>query len=192
VCVRACCVHCPRACVIVTGRTLFGPIMKTGVVSVLAFIGTSTAASSLHQLHPQPFTVWFLYVCRANARALTRHAGLTGTPGSRSRREESRVRAADGRHRRGRQGGHTGRVVVWRTAVCSWWHVLALCVDRLSRSCTAIKIVFVHESIADAFVPRFAAAVDALTIGMPWDGCDITCVEMQGGVCVHVYAVVLQ
>jgi glyceraldehyde-3-phosphate dehydrogenase (NADP+) len=35
--------------------------------------------------------------------------------------------------------------------------------------CTALKIIFVHTSIADAFVERFAKAVDALPFGMPWE-----------------------
>jgi glyceraldehyde-3-phosphate dehydrogenase (NADP+) len=35
--------------------------------------------------------------------------------------------------------------------------------------CTAIKLIFVHRSIADAFCQQFAAAVDALPAGMPWD-----------------------
>ncbi len=34
--------------------------------------------------------------------------------------------------------------------------------------CTAMKLIFVHESIADDFVQRLAAAVDALRPGMPW------------------------
>jgi glyceraldehyde-3-phosphate dehydrogenase (NADP+) len=34
--------------------------------------------------------------------------------------------------------------------------------------CTALKILFVHETIADAFVEKFSAAVNALPIGMPW------------------------
>ncbi|MGB5653367.1 MAG: NADP-dependent glyceraldehyde-3-phosphate dehydrogenase [Robiginitalea sp.] len=35
--------------------------------------------------------------------------------------------------------------------------------------CTALKIVYVHEQIQEAFLKRFAAAVDALTFGNPWD-----------------------
>ncbi len=35
--------------------------------------------------------------------------------------------------------------------------------------CTALKIVYVHEQIQEAFLHRFAAAVDALTFGNPWD-----------------------
>lgn len=35
--------------------------------------------------------------------------------------------------------------------------------------CTALKILYVHESIAEEFNKRFAAKVDALIFGNPWD-----------------------
>jgi len=35
--------------------------------------------------------------------------------------------------------------------------------------CTALKIVYVHEQIQEAFLKRFADAVDALIFGNPWD-----------------------
>ncbi|MBC7640964.1 MAG: NADP-dependent glyceraldehyde-3-phosphate dehydrogenase [Flavobacterium sp.] len=35
--------------------------------------------------------------------------------------------------------------------------------------CTALKILYVHESIADEFNKRFAAKVDELKYGNPWD-----------------------
>ena len=35
--------------------------------------------------------------------------------------------------------------------------------------CTALKILFVHESIVEEFNSRFAKAVDALHYGMPWE-----------------------
>ena len=35
--------------------------------------------------------------------------------------------------------------------------------------CTALKILYVHETIADEFNRRFAAKVDALVFGNPWD-----------------------
>lgn len=35
--------------------------------------------------------------------------------------------------------------------------------------CTALKIVYVHEQIKDAFLKRFAEAVDALAFGNPWE-----------------------
>ncbi len=35
--------------------------------------------------------------------------------------------------------------------------------------CTALKIIYVHESIAAEFNKRFAAKVDALAFGNPWE-----------------------
>ncbi|KZE30311.1 NADP-dependent glyceraldehyde-3-phosphate dehydrogenase [Crenobacter luteus] len=35
--------------------------------------------------------------------------------------------------------------------------------------CTAIKMILVHQSIAEAFLRRFSEAVNALKIGMPWE-----------------------
>jgi glyceraldehyde-3-phosphate dehydrogenase (NADP+) len=35
--------------------------------------------------------------------------------------------------------------------------------------CTALKVIFVHESIAQAFNQKFVAAVANLKIGMPWE-----------------------
>ena len=35
--------------------------------------------------------------------------------------------------------------------------------------CTALKVLYVHESIVDEFNKRFAAKVDALVFGNPWD-----------------------
>ena len=35
--------------------------------------------------------------------------------------------------------------------------------------CTAIKMILVHQSIADAFLRRFSEAVNALKVGMPWE-----------------------
>lgn len=41
--------------------------------------------------------------------------------------------------------------------------------------CTALKMLFVHSDLVDIFLPRFVEAVNALTIGMPWESqVDIT------------------
>lgn len=41
--------------------------------------------------------------------------------------------------------------------------------------CTALKLVMVHESIADNFVAKLCVAVDAMKLGLPWeDGVKIT------------------
>ncbi|MCF7559152.1 NADP-dependent glyceraldehyde-3-phosphate dehydrogenase [Sabulilitoribacter multivorans] len=36
--------------------------------------------------------------------------------------------------------------------------------------CTALKVLYVHESIVDEFNKRFSAKVDALKFGNPWEG----------------------
>jgi glyceraldehyde-3-phosphate dehydrogenase (NADP+) len=47
--------------------------------------------------------------------------------------------------------------------------------------CTALKILFVEAAIADAFLERFAAAVNALPFGMPWhEGVFVTPVAEKG------------
>ena len=35
--------------------------------------------------------------------------------------------------------------------------------------CTALKVLYVHDDIKDAFLSKFSAAVDALKFGNPWD-----------------------
>jgi glyceraldehyde-3-phosphate dehydrogenase (NADP+) len=41
--------------------------------------------------------------------------------------------------------------------------------------CTALKIIFVHSSLADEFLKQFSAAVNQLKFGMPWqDGVALT------------------
>lgn len=41
--------------------------------------------------------------------------------------------------------------------------------------CTALKVLYVHESIADTFLKKFSAAVDGLKFGNPWeDGVKLT------------------
>ena len=42
------------------------------------------------------------------------------------------------------------------------------CLSFNGQRCTALKIIFLEAGIADAFLDLFAAAVNALTFGMPW------------------------
>ncbi len=48
--------------------------------------------------------------------------------------------------------------------------------------CTALKILFVHEDIADEFLKRFSEKVDQLKAGMPWDNPFITPLPEEGKV----------
>ena len=47
--------------------------------------------------------------------------------------------------------------------------------------CTALKILFVQDTVAEAFLERMAAAVDAISFGMPWQpGVMVTPVAEKG------------
>ena len=45
--------------------------------------------------------------------------------------------------------------------------VLAGSLSYNGQRCTALKLLFVHESIADAFLAAYCAKVDELKIGLP-------------------------
>lgn len=40
--------------------------------------------------------------------------------------------------------------------------------------CTALKILYVHEDVKEAFLSKFTKAVDALQLGMPWENTVLT------------------
>ncbi len=55
------------------------------------------------------------------------------------------------------------------------------CLSFNGQRCTALKIIFVEAGIAGAFLDRFAAAVNALPFGMPWqEGVFLTPVAEKG------------
>jgi glyceraldehyde-3-phosphate dehydrogenase (NADP+) len=55
------------------------------------------------------------------------------------------------------------------------------CLSFNGQRCTALKIIFVETGIADAFLERFATAVNVLPFGMPWqEGVCVTPVAEQG------------
>lgn len=57
------------------------------------------------------------------------------------------------------------------------------CLSYNGQRCTALKILFVHESILEAFLERFCQQVDALRAGMPWEtGVQITPLPEDGKV----------
>jgi glyceraldehyde-3-phosphate dehydrogenase (NADP+) len=113
-----------------SGRTLLPPIMKSGKVDILAFIGTHKAARSLQLDHP-------------NVHRLRVVLGLDA--------KNSAVILPD---------------ADMKTAVAE--SVLGS-LSFNGQRCTALKIFWVHESVADEFVAKFTEAVDKLKIGLPMD-----------------------
>jgi glyceraldehyde-3-phosphate dehydrogenase (NADP+) len=124
------------------GSVVVGPLMESGAVDVLAFIGSARVASLLKKQHPRPNRMRSVLGLEAkNAAAILPHADL-----------ELAVRE------------------------CT---LGALSYN--GQRCTAIKIIFVHRSIADDFVARLSESVGALTVGMPWDeGTQITPLPEDG------------
>jgi glyceraldehyde-3-phosphate dehydrogenase (NADP+) len=111
------------------GSRIIEPILRSGKIDVLAFIGTSRVADQLKQQHPHPHRLrGVLSLDAKNPALIMPDADLEAT-------------------------------------------VRECLVGTLSfngQRCTALKILFVHETIADRFLARFCEAVNALPFGMPW------------------------
>jgi glyceraldehyde-3-phosphate dehydrogenase (NADP+) len=112
------------------GATVVGPLMESGAVDVLAFIGTSRVADILKHQHPRPHRLRSVLGLDAKNPAIV-------------------LGDAD-------LGNAVGECLLGALSFNG-------------QRCTALKILFVHASIADEFVARLSAAVDALPVGMPWD-----------------------
>ena len=124
------------------GRTVTPPLMASGGVDVLAFIGTSKAANSLKKLHPRPHHLRSVLGLDAKNPAILL--------------EDVDLDLA--------------------VSEC-----LTGALSFNGQRCTAIKIIFVHRKIAEAFLDKLCAAVDALKNGMPWeDGVKITPLPEEG------------
>jgi len=119
-----------------SGRETMTPIMGSGKIDVLAFIGTSAAADKLQQAHPKPHRLRICLGLEAkNPAIVLPDADLD---------------------------------VAVRECVTGAF-------SFNGQRCTAIKIIFVHKSIEQAFLTKFVAAVDALRMGLPWQrGVQIT------------------
>jgi len=118
------------------GSQVISPLMKSGKIDVLAFIGSSHVADILKQQHPKPHRLRCVLGLEA------KNPGIV-------------LEDADLEH---------------AVKEC-----LLGALSYNGQRCTALKILFVHEGIVDAFITKFNAAVDKLKGGMPWDaGVQIT------------------
>jgi glyceraldehyde-3-phosphate dehydrogenase (NADP+) len=112
------------------GAKVIGPLMHSGRINVLAFIGSSQVTDLLRQQHPRPHRLRCVLGLEAkNAGIILPDADLDAT------------------------------VTECLTGTLSY----------NGQRCTALKMLFVHEKIADEFLRRFTAAMEALVPGMPWD-----------------------
>ncbi len=112
------------------GQQVVSPLMSSGKIDVLAFIGTSGVADSLKRQHPKPHRLRCVLGLEAkNPAIILPDADLDLT-------------------------------------------IKECILGTLSfngQRCTALKIIFVHSRIVDAFLNRFFEAIGKLEFGMPWD-----------------------
>lgn len=112
------------------GSNIITPIMTSGKIDVLAFIGSSKVADGLKHQHPRPHRMRGILGLDAKNPALVMpDADLD---------------------------------VAVKECVTG-----ALSFN--GQRCTGLKLLFVHESIVDAFLAKFNAAIAAMPIGMPWE-----------------------
>ncbi|TPX33094.1 hypothetical protein SmJEL517_g03947 [Synchytrium microbalum] len=118
-----------------SGRTIFHPLMKGGMIDGLGFIGTSDAAADIIKSHPHLNKLKLCLGLEAkNPAIIMGDADLDLT-----------------------------------VSEC-----ITGSLSFNGQRCTALKIIFVHKSVHEAFVTKFSAAVDKLKMGLPWDGAQIT------------------
>jgi glyceraldehyde-3-phosphate dehydrogenase (NADP+) len=111
------------------GAEVVGPLMESGKIDVLAFIGSSRVANILKKQHPRP----------------------------------NRLRSVLGLEAKNPAIILPGADLDLAVSEC----VLGS-LSYNGQRCTALKIIFVHESIAPEFNRRFSDAVGRLNTGMPW------------------------
>jgi glyceraldehyde-3-phosphate dehydrogenase (NADP+) len=147
-----------------SGREMMQPIMASGLLDCLGFIGTNSAADALQKAHPAPHR---LRVCLGldakNPGIILPSANL----------DVAVKECVLGRYS---QSIHYLRVLYLSMRSVLFFGEFNIfktsCLYSLSfngQRCTALKILFVHDSIADAFLKQFCAAVDSLKLGLPWE-----------------------
>lgn len=112
------------------GREVCGPLMASGRIDCLAFIGSSRVADILKSQHPKPHRLRCVLGLEAkNPGIVLPDADL--------------------------------ELAVSECALGA--------LSYNGQRCTALKVLFVHRKIADAFVARLVETVQAMPGGMPWE-----------------------
>lgn len=126
------------------GEVVIGPMMKSGLIDVFAFIGSSRVADLLKAQHPHPHHLKSVLGLDAkNPAIVLKDADLQNA-------------------------------------------VRECALGALSfngQRCTAIKIIYVHESIAESFQKMLVDEIEKMKIGLPWtEGVQITPMPESGKV----------
>jgi len=118
------------------GRVVTPPLMPTGKVDILAFIGSSRVADSLKKQHPR----------------------------------SHRLRCA-----LGLDAKNPAIILADADLDLAVKECILGSLSYNGQRCTALKILFVHTQVINAFLEKFVVAVNQLKSGMPWEeGVQIT------------------
>jgi glyceraldehyde-3-phosphate dehydrogenase (NADP+) len=117
------------------GRKIASPIMKTGVIDVLALIGHSSSAVALQDQHP-------------NKNRLRLVLGL--------------------------EAKNPGIILPDADLDLTIKECISGTLSYNGQRCTALKVLYVHESLVDEFNRKFSKAVDELKFGNPWEDTFLT------------------
>ena len=124
------------------GPTVVGPMLESGGVDALAFIGTSRVANLLKRQHPRP----------------------------------NRLRCV-----LGLEAKNPGVILPDADLDLAVKECAAGALSFNGQRCTALKLILVHESRAEEFVDKLAAAIDNMRAGMPWEpGVQLTPLPEEG------------
>ncbi len=124
------------------GREVVTPLIESGKINSLAFIGSSKIADTLKLMHPKPHRMRTILGLEAkNVAIIMKDADL-----------DSAIP-----------------------------EIVSGALSYNGQRCTALKMLYVHDSIKDDFLKRLVKEVDALKVGLPWeDGVKITALPEEG------------
>jgi len=114
-----------------SGRKTMGPIMETGLVDVLGFIGGTNGADAVIKAHPKPHRL------KIFAQLEGKNMGIV-------------LPDAD---------------LDVAAAACATGGL-----SYNGQRCTAVKLIMVHASVAEAFTAKLLKLVGDLKVGLPWEG----------------------
>lgn len=127
------------------------PLMESGKIDSLAFIGGSNAADRLIKAHPEPHRLKLFLQLEAKNMGVYLEDLWEGNSDD----------ATD----------HLGRIMK---------ETVAGTLSYNGQRCTALKLLFVPKNHAELFANTLAEKVDAMAVGLPWEMAQITPLPNQG------------
>ncbi|KAL7503431.1 hypothetical protein ACHAXN_001990 [Cyclotella atomus] len=122
------------------GRTTMPPLMESGKIDVLAFIGGSKAADDLIRSHPEPHRLKVFLQLEAKNMGVYMTDLFDGDGAMKVEEEEMVLK-----------------------------ETMAGTLSFNGQRCTALKLLFLPEGAAEQFANKVARKVESMSIGLPWE-----------------------